>query len=136
MVLTVVGQTSILIFVQTARVMVLLFYVNIKKMYTYMQILYLSWGRFILFLLDSFSGCDGTTSECCTDSHHCGIFEGHCDSDHKCTGHLRCGSNNCFDSLPFTYGDNCCFDPVPSMLFMNIRRDLLFVHFNHSGLII
>ena len=82
-----------------------------------------SWVEFILFLLDSFSGCDGTNAygtECCTPSHHCGIFEGHCDSHQECIGHLRCGANNCFDSFPFATND-CCFDPVPSMFFLKTR---------------
>ena len=135
MVLTVVVQTSILNFVQTAPVMVLLFNISIKILYFVNSFIIFSrdksfsWEKFIFFLLDSFSGCDGTTPVCCTDSHHCGIYEGHCDSHHECIGHLRCGSNNCFDSLPFTNGDDCCFDPVPSMLFMKIRRKLLFIYF-------
>ena len=84
---------------------------------------FFSWVKFILFLLDSFSGCDGTNAygtECCTPSHHCGIFEGHCDSHQECIGHLRCGANNCFDSFPFATND-CCFDPVPSMFFLKTR---------------
>ena len=106
-----------------------------------------SWVEFILFLLDSFSGCDGTNAygtECCTPSHHCGIFEGHCDSHQECIGHLRCGANNCFDSFPFATND-CCFDPVPSMFFSRLEENyywlisikfcisdcILFLHFTH-----
>ena len=61
---------------------------------------------------DSFSGCDGTDGlawSCCSLSKLCGIAEGHCDNDDECSGHLSCGTKNCF--APFFSYYNCCYDP-------------------------
>ena len=75
------------------------------------------------FLTDSFTGCDwsGNTDEvtwdCCSSSSPCWIFEGDCDGDYDCIGHLICGSNNCFDS--FSSGADCCYDPLGSKMILN-----------------
>ena len=69
-----------------------------------------------LFLTDSFTGCDWsgntdeTTWDCCSSSSPCWLFEGDCDGDDDCIGHLICGSNNCFDSFSSTA--DCCYDPL------------------------
>ena len=76
-----------------------------------------------LFLTDSFTGCDwsGNTDEvtwdCCSSSSPCWTFEGDCDGDYDCIGHLICGSNNCFDS--FSSGADCCYDPLGSKMILN-----------------
>ena len=70
----------------------------------------------LAFLTDSFTGCDWsgntdeTTWECCSSSSPCWLFEGDCDGDGDCIGHLICGSNNCFDS--FSSAADCCYDPL------------------------
>ena len=46
---------------------------------------------------------------CCSITHPCGIFEGHCDNDNECFGNLSCGYNNCPPSIPNAY--DCCYDP-------------------------
>ena len=47
----------------------------------------------------------------CTSENQCGVDEGDCDTHDECQDGLRCGSNNCPDSLGFHYEFDCCYQP-------------------------
>ena len=81
--------------------------------------IYVILSQFIL-LIESFTGCDWSgdthesTWECCSTSEPCALFEGDCELDDECIGHLLCGSNNCLGFFPSTA--DCCYDPATSKI--------------------
>ena len=74
----------------------------------------MEWESIPSFFPDSFTGCDGTgyVYDCCSSSNPCGVFEGDCDGDEDCFGHLLCGKDKCHNSFPSDV--NCCYNPFTS----------------------
>ena len=76
-----------------------------------------NWNYGVHLATNSFVATNDVSIKCaneddfCTPENPCGTNQGDCDTHDECQDGLKCGSNNCPDSIGFHSDFDCCYAP-------------------------
>ena len=72
-----------------------------------------------------FTAC-GTCESCCTPSNPCSEWEGDCQDNDDCAGHLKCAKNKCLFGSKLSLHSKCCYFHGHNAYSHDLERDLHF----------